>query len=63
VLRIIAGDLVPTSGTISSAAAASVMRQFIGSIRDASAVRDLLFSWRCPDCRLRRRARSARADW
>jgi ATPase subunit of ABC transporter with duplicated ATPase domains len=43
-LRIIAGDLVPTSGTISRSGGLGVMRQFIGSIRDASTVRDLLFS-------------------
>jgi ATPase subunit of ABC transporter with duplicated ATPase domains len=43
-LRIIAGDLAPTSGTISRSGGLGVMRQFIGSVRDASTVRDLLFS-------------------
>ncbi len=43
-LRIIAGDLVPTRGSISRSGGLGVMRQFIGSIRDASTVRDLLFS-------------------
>ena len=41
-LRIIAGDLAPAHGTISSRGGVGVMRQFIGSIRDASTVRDLL---------------------
>jgi ATPase subunit of ABC transporter with duplicated ATPase domains len=43
-LRIIAGDLSPTSGTLSRSGGLGVMRQFIGSIRDGSTVRDLLFS-------------------
>ncbi|HEY5821526.1 MAG TPA: ATP-binding cassette domain-containing protein, partial [Propionibacteriaceae bacterium] len=43
-LRIIAGDLLPTSGTLSRSGGLGVMRQFIGSIRDESTVRDLLFS-------------------
>jgi ATPase subunit of ABC transporter with duplicated ATPase domains len=43
-LRIIAGDLAPTTGTISRSGGLGVMRQFIGSVRDASTVRDLLFS-------------------
>ena len=43
-LKIIAGDLAPTSGTVSRSGGLGVMRQFIGSIRDASTVRDLLFS-------------------
>jgi ATPase subunit of ABC transporter with duplicated ATPase domains len=41
-LRIIAGDLPPARGTISSRGGVGVMRQFIGSIRDGSTVRDLL---------------------
>lgn len=41
-LRIIAGDLAPARGTISSRGGVGVMRQFIGSIRDGSTVRDLL---------------------
>ncbi|SDT00412.1 ABC-F family ATP-binding cassette domain-containing protein [Microlunatus soli] len=43
-LRIVAGDLQPTDGGISRSGGLGVMRQFIGSIRDSSTVRDLLFS-------------------
>ena len=43
-LRLIAGDLTPTSGSVSRSGGLGVMRQFIGSIRDRSTVRDLLFS-------------------
>src|SRR4051794_13417471 len=43
-LRLIAGDLTPTSGSVSRSGGLGVMRQFIGSIRDQSTVRDLLFS-------------------
>jgi len=43
-LRIIAGDLQPTDGGVSRSGGLGVMRQFIGSIRDSSTVRDLLFS-------------------
>jgi ATPase subunit of ABC transporter with duplicated ATPase domains len=43
-LKIIAGDLDPTSGSVSRSGGVGVMRQFIGSIRDSSTVRDLLFS-------------------
>ncbi len=43
-LRIISGDLDPTGGTLSRSGGLGVMRQFIGSIRDGSTVRDLLFS-------------------
>ncbi|MFC7625167.1 ABC-F family ATP-binding cassette domain-containing protein [Microlunatus sp. GCM10028923] len=43
-MRIITGDLAPTSGTVTRSGTLGVMRQFIGSIRDASTVRDLLFS-------------------
>jgi ATPase subunit of ABC transporter with duplicated ATPase domains len=43
-LRIIAGDLAPTSGSISRSGGLGVMRQFVGNIRDASTVRDLLLS-------------------
>ena len=50
-LRIIAGDLAPTEGTISRSGGLGVMRQFIGSIRDHSTVRDLLFSLSPPRIR------------
>jgi ATPase subunit of ABC transporter with duplicated ATPase domains len=43
-LKIIAGDLVPSTGSVSRSGGLGVMRQFIGSIRDSSTVRDLLFS-------------------
>jgi ATPase subunit of ABC transporter with duplicated ATPase domains len=43
-LKIIAGDLTPTAGSVSRSGGLGVMRQFIGSIRDSSTVRDLLFS-------------------
>jgi ATPase subunit of ABC transporter with duplicated ATPase domains len=50
-LRIIAGDLTPTEGTISRSGGLGVMRQFIGSIRDHSTVRDLLFQLSPPRIR------------
>jgi ATPase subunit of ABC transporter with duplicated ATPase domains len=50
-LKIIAGDLVPADGTISRSGGLGVMRQFIGSIRDHSTVRDLLFSLAPPRLR------------
>ena len=43
-LRLVAGDLTPQSGTVSSSGGLGVMRQFIGGIRDESTVRDLLLS-------------------
>jgi ATPase subunit of ABC transporter with duplicated ATPase domains len=43
-LRLIAGDLAPQSGTVTSSGGLGVMRQFIGGIRDESPVRDLLLS-------------------
>src|SRR3954453_3073166 len=43
-LKIIAGDLDPTEGSIARSGGLGVMRQFIGSIRDTTTVRDLLFS-------------------
>jgi ATPase subunit of ABC transporter with duplicated ATPase domains len=43
-LKIIAGDLMPSGGSVSRSGGLGVMRQFIGSIRDSSTVRDLLFS-------------------
>ncbi len=47
-LRIVAGDLTPTSGSISRSGGLGVMRQFIGSIRDDTDVRTLLFSLQPP---------------
>ena len=43
-LKIIAGDLDPTRGSVGRSGGLGVMRQFIGSIRDESTVRDLLYS-------------------
>jgi ATPase subunit of ABC transporter with duplicated ATPase domains len=50
-LKIIAGDLTPTSGSVSRSGGVGVMRQFIGSVRDSSTVRDLLFSLSPPALR------------
>ena len=41
-LKLIAGDLAPASGGVARTGGVGVMRQFIGSIRDDSTVRDLL---------------------
>jgi ATPase subunit of ABC transporter with duplicated ATPase domains len=43
-LRLVTNDLVAQSGTVSSSGGLGVMRQFIGSIRDSTTVRDLLLS-------------------
>ena len=43
-LRIVSGDLDPTRGVVTVSGGLGVMRQFIGSIRDATTVADLLFS-------------------
>ena len=43
-IRIITGELAPTSGSISRSGGLAVMSQFIGSLRDDSTVRDLLVS-------------------
>ncbi|CCH79905.1 ABC transporter ATP-binding protein [Nostocoides japonicum T1-X7] len=42
--RVISGDLVPKEGAVTRSGGLGVMRQFIGSIRDSSTVRDLLVS-------------------
>ena len=41
-MRLIAGELVPDEGTITSSGGLGVMPQFIGSVRDDRTVRDLL---------------------
>ena len=56
VLRMIAGDLKPQVGTISSAGGIGVMRQFMGSTADVRTVRDLLIS--VSPASLRRAARA-----
>jgi ATPase subunit of ABC transporter with duplicated ATPase domains len=43
-LRIIMGDLAPDSGAVVESGGLGVMRQFVGSVRDESTVRDLLLS-------------------
>ena len=43
-MRIVAGDATATSGVVTSSGGIGVMRQFIGSVRDDSTVRDLLVS-------------------
>src|SRR5450759_5111235 len=55
-LRMIAGDLAPSAGTVSSRGGVGVMRQFIGSIRDGSTVRDVLTAVAPPVIRSARRA-------
>ncbi|MFE9106821.1 ABC-F family ATP-binding cassette domain-containing protein [Actinomadura geliboluensis] len=50
-LRLIAGDLVPQSGTVGHSGGIGVMRQFIGSMRDDSSVHDLLLSLAPPRVR------------
>jgi ATPase subunit of ABC transporter with duplicated ATPase domains len=43
-LRTITGDLTPDSGAITGSGGLGVMRQFVGSVRDESTVRDLFLS-------------------
>lgn len=50
-LRLVAGDLTPTGGTISRSGGLGVMRQFVGSVRDDSTVRNLLLSVASPGIR------------
>ncbi len=50
-LRIIAGDLQPATGSVARTGGLGVMRQFIGSIRDDTTVRDLLLSLAAPGLR------------
>ena len=50
--RIIAGDLKPHSGSIARSGGLGVMRQFVGSVRDDSTVRDLLLESRRPQYKL-----------
>src|SRR5215210_187938 len=47
-LRMIAGDLEPAEGTIVRSGGLGVMRQFVGSVRDATTVRELLASLATP---------------
>ena len=43
-LKMISGDLLPDDGSVAITGGLGVMRQFIGSVRDESTVRDLLIS-------------------
>jgi len=43
-IRMICGDIKPDKGSVSITGGLGVMRQFIGSVRDQSSVRDLLIS-------------------
>src|SRR5205085_12071264 len=51
VLRVIAGDVRPSAGAVAREGGLGVMRQFIGSIRDETTVRDLLLSLSPPAVR------------
>ena len=50
-LRVVAGDLTPTSGTVARAGGLGVMRQFIGSVRDSTTVREFLLGLAPPALR------------
>lgn len=50
-LRMIAGDAQPAAGSVAKTGGLGVMRQFIGSIRDETTVRDLLLSLAAPGIR------------
>ena len=43
-MRVVAGDADPTEGSVARSGGLGVMRQFVGSVRDDSTVRDLLVS-------------------
>jgi ATPase subunit of ABC transporter with duplicated ATPase domains len=58
-LRIIAGDLSPHAGAVARDGGLGVMRQFIGSIRDDTEVRDLLLDLAPPGVRAAGRALEA----
>jgi ATPase subunit of ABC transporter with duplicated ATPase domains len=53
-LQLIAADLTPSAGTVASRGGVGVMRQFIGSIRDRSTVRDVLVGVAPPAIRVAR---------
>ena len=62
-LRLVAGDDVPQTGTVTRTGGLGVMRQFVGSVRDASTVRDLLVSVAPPRDPRRRASRSRPPSW
>jgi len=47
-LRLIAGDLAPQTGAVARSGGLGVMRQFIGSVRDATTVEDFLVGLSAP---------------
>jgi len=47
-LRLISGELKPHGGTVNVSGGLGVMRQFVGSVRDETTVRDLLVSVATP---------------
>ena len=61
-LRLIAGDVAPSAGTIARSGGLGVMRQFIGSVRDATTVRELLLLLAPPPIR-EAGERLERAEW
>ncbi|HVE74847.1 MAG TPA: ATP-binding cassette domain-containing protein [Mycobacteriales bacterium] len=58
-LRIVGGDLTPTAGTVTHAGGLGVMRQFIGSIRDDTDIREFLLDLAAPGIRDAGRALAA----
>ncbi|MFF0792976.1 ABC-F family ATP-binding cassette domain-containing protein [Streptomyces spiralis] len=58
-LRLISGELKPHGGTVTVSGGLGVMRQFVGSVRDETTVRDLLVSVAPP--RIRQAARAVDA--
>ncbi len=50
-VRLVAGELEPLAGSVSSSGGLGVMRQFIGQLRDSTTVRDLLLSVAPPHVR------------
>ncbi len=50
-LRVVAGDLAPATGSVSRVGGVGVMRQFIGSVRDNITVRDFLLALAPPNLR------------
>ncbi|MFD5492185.1 ABC-F family ATP-binding cassette domain-containing protein [Streptomyces sp. NPDC001812] len=55
-LRLLAGELKPHGGSVTVSGGLGVMRQFVGSVRDGTTVRDLLVSVATP--RIREAART-----
>ena len=51
-LRVVAGDLAPSSGSVAGSGGLGVMRQFIGSVRDSSTVREFLLGLSPPALRV-----------